>query len=273
MVKSNRYSVGWQVNARFILGLHKRDKALLESLQCFFQGVGKIRDRKDNYIEYSINSIKDLTEVIIPHFDKYPLVTQKRADYLLFREVVLMMQLNEHLTAEGLRKVVAIKFTMNRCSSEALKASFPDVVPVLRPLVTDPKIRDPNWLAGFVSAEGCFFVNTHKSISLKLKERTKLSFRITQHSRDEALMRGLIEYLDCGSLQKDRDTFQFMVQKLSDISNKIIPFLSKHRIQGVKFLDYQDWCIVAELMNNKAHLTSEGLDKIRKIKEGMNKGR
>jgi hypothetical protein len=38
-------------------------------------------------------------------------------------------------------------------------------------------------------------------------------------------------------------------------------------------LDYLDWCKVAELMKNKAHLTWEGLSKIRKIKAGMNKGR
>ena len=44
-------------------------------------------------------------------------------------------------------------------------------------------------------------------------------------------------------------------------------------IQGVKCLDYLDWCKVAELMKYKAHLTQEGLDQIRKIKAGMNRGR
>jgi hypothetical protein len=34
-----------------------------------------------------------------------------------------------------------------------------------------------------------------------------------------------------------------------------------------------DFCKAAELMRNKAHLTWEGLSKIREIKSGMNTGR
>jgi hypothetical protein len=41
----------------------------------------------------------------------------------------------------------------------------------------------------------------------------------------------------------------------------------------VKLLDYLDWCKVAKLMQNKEHLTLEGLNKIRQIKAGMNKER
>ena len=101
----------------------------------------------------------------------------------------------------------------------------------------------------------------------------KLIFQLTQHNRDEQLMRSLIEYFDCGNLYKDREAFEYRVEKFSDIENKIIPFFSKNLIHGVKFLDYLDWCKAAELKKNKAHLTEEGLDQIRKIKAGMNKGR
>jgi len=38
-------------------------------------------------------------------------------------------------------------------------------------------------------------------------------------------------------------------------------------------MNYLDFCKVAELMNEKAHLTEEGLEAIRKIKAGMNTGR
>ena len=55
--------------------------------------------------------------------------------------------------------------------------------------------------------------------------------------------------------------------------NKVIPLFDKNKIVGIKFEDYQDWTKVAELMKNKAHLTSEGLDQIRNIKVGMNKRR
>ena len=57
---------------------------------------------------------------------------------------------------------------------------------------------------------------------------------------DEELIKSLIEYLGCGTVHKDRNTFNFLVSKFSDIDHKIIPFFSKYPIHGVKFLDYLD---------------------------------
>ena len=57
------------------------------------------------------------------------------------------------------------------------------------------------------------------------------------------------------------------------LKKKIIPFFNKYKIQGVKQLDFLDFCKIVELMKNKAHLTKEGLAQIRKIKAGMNKAR
>jgi hypothetical protein len=63
------------------------------------------------------------------------------------------------------------------------------------------------------------------------------------------------------------------VTKFSDLSKKILPFFFKYPIEGVKSKDLFDFCSVAELIKNKAHLTKEGLEAIRKIKKGMNKYR
>ena len=179
----------------------------------------------------------------------------------------------EHLTKDGLTKIVAIKASMNRGLSEELKLAFPDVVPVVRPLVENKKISDPNWLAGFTSAEGCFFINTQAKNAYSLGFQVILVFGVTQHSRDEKLMRSLIEYFDCGNIIQRGEAFDFRVTKLSDIENKIIPFFKKFQIYGVKALEFADWCKVAEIMKQKKHLTAEGLEQIRKIKTGMNKGR
>ena len=64
-----------------------------------------------------------------------------------------------------------------------------------------------------------------------------------------------------------------MVYKFKDIEGKIIPFFKKYPLQGVKALDFDDWCKAAEIINKKEHLTPEGLERIRKIKAGMNLGR
>jgi hypothetical protein len=133
-------------------------------------------------------------------------------------------------------------------------------------------IKNPNWLVGFTSGEGCYHVSIFKSLT-KLGEAVRLNFAITQHYRDEQLMRSLMEYFDCGNLYKDREVFHYRVGKFSDIENKIIPFFKEYPLQGVKANDFADFCKVAELMVSESHLTKDGLEQIRQIKAGMNRGR
>jgi hypothetical protein len=44
-------------------------------------------------------------------------------------------------------------------------------------------------------------------------------------------------------------------------------------LEGVKRLNFEDFCRVVSIMESKKHLTNEGLDEIKQIKKGMNKGR
>ena len=110
-----------------------------------FYRVGNINKDREDSIQFSVKSLKDLS-VVIDHFSKYPLLTQKRADYELFNRVVDLMNRREHLTLEGLKKIVSLRAAMNNGLSEKQKAAFPDVVPVQRPLVEGqvPLRADPH---------------------------------------------------------------------------------------------------------------------------------
>jgi|SRR6185369_2487739 hypothetical protein len=100
-----------------------------------------------------------------------------------------------------------------------------------------------------------------------------LIFKLAQHVRDEQLFIGLIDFLGCGKIYLEREAVYIRVTKYSDIYEKIIPFFKKYPIIGVKYQDFYDWCRVAELMKENKHLTQEGIDEIKKIKAGMNRGR
>jgi len=220
--------------------------------------------------------------------DNYPLITQKLADYIIWKKIILMMQQKEHLTLEGLKKIVALKASLNLGLSDQLKEAFPDVVPVTRPVVAASQqiIKDPQWVAGFTSAVGCFFIDIYKSKTKSAPEAAaaadggccagvavKLTFYLTQHCRDKELMKGLIEYFECGNIHLKKAKVNFAVQKYSNLTDKIIPFFKKFPIIGEKSKDFADFCKVAELMKIKTHLTVEGLDQIRLIKFGMNRSR
>ena len=128
---------------------------------------------------------------------------------------------------------------------------------------------------GTASGEGCFFIDIYKSSTSRLREAVKLKFKISQHvlRRDGLLIKSLVTYLGCGNYYFHAGAGDLVVQKYSDIEEKIIPFFNKYPILGVKQKDFLDFKQVVELMKSNAHKTPEGLDKIREIKSGMNRGR
>ena len=62
----------------------------------------------------------------------------------------------------------------------------------------------------------------------------------------------------------------FVVYKYEDIVNRIIPLFKPNKFEGVKHLDLDDFCKVANLMGNKKHLTDKGRKEIISIKNNMN---
>jgi hypothetical protein len=71
-------------------------------------GIGSIHlARNREIVNYSVDSIEDLNKLIL-HLEKYPLLTQKAADFFI--------------TVEGLNEIVNIKASMNLGLSEMLKS-------------------------------------------------------------------------------------------------------------------------------------------------------
>jgi hypothetical protein len=77
--------------------------------------------------------MKDL-QVIVNHFETYPLISQKRSDYELFKQVFYLIKQKDHLTHEGIRKIVSIKAVFNLGLPDNLQAAFPLSTPAVRPL-------------------------------------------------------------------------------------------------------------------------------------------
>lgn len=71
--KDQNRKLGWRVQARFQIGLHKNDLALLQKLQQYLGGVGSIHPNKDLYL-YFIDSKEGLRN-LINHVEAYPLQT------------------------------------------------------------------------------------------------------------------------------------------------------------------------------------------------------
>jgi hypothetical protein len=191
--------------------------------QKIFNGIGSISQRKNkDAILYSVYHIKDLTNIIISNFENLPLLSQKAADLLLFK------------------KIINIKSSMNLGLSDLQKSEFPNYQSVERKLIQNTNFSDSQWVAGFISGEGCFEVNTFKLNTHKIGSQVRLRFTVVQHERDKNLMELLFKYLGCGKVYKKSNlsVVELRIVKLDDVKKIVIPLFEKSSIQSVKQLDF-----------------------------------
>nr|QVV23912.1 hypothetical protein [Trichoderma cornu-damae] len=274
--KSNTVKIGWTVQPVFQIMLHKRDLDLLKKIQGYL-GVGELY-HKEKAVNYVVQSSKGI-KVIIDHFEKYPLFTKKREDFILFTQIVNLMNQKEHLTLSGLQKIIALRASMNFGLSSELKTAFPDIIPAIRPKRSDEILLnstlDPNWIVGFTDTEGCFSIKITKSLSMKTGLQVQLRYQITQSAIDRVFMNSLVSFWGCGKvfLRFKESKVDFQILKFQDLSEKVIPFFQNIPLEGTKHQDFVDFCKAVEIMKEKGHLTNEGINQLYKLKAGMNKGR
>jgi hypothetical protein len=80
-----------------------------------YYGCGNVQidNRKENAYKFNVTKLADIINIIIPHFDKYPLLSSKNLDYQDFRRVAFMMKDGVHLTENGMLEIKGIKENMN----------------------------------------------------------------------------------------------------------------------------------------------------------------
>lgn len=81
MNKNSKVKLGFQIQVCFQIGLHKKDRVLLEMIQFYFKGVGIINKQGEDLVQYRVTSLKDL-RIIVDHFEYYPLITQKKQIFI-----------------------------------------------------------------------------------------------------------------------------------------------------------------------------------------------
>lgn len=173
---------------------------------------------------------------------------------------------------DNIQTVLNIKSAMNKGGiSDTLLSYFPDTIAVTRPEVQTKAIPNPNWVSGFIEGEGNFAIKILKNSKYKSGYSARVWFQVNQHYRDDLLIKEFISFFGCGVTYKDTNGMvtYFVVSKLSDIMNIIIPFFEKHPLQGSKLCNYLDFKTGAIILNNKEHLNSEGLVKLQNLKAAL----
>ena len=110
---SKRHKFGWEIRPSFSVSQNS-DRAEVLILFKTYWNRGSIRpDRSDKTLKFEIRAIDDLVKKVIPHFEKYPLVSSKHNDFEHFSEVCKLIVQRKHLESGGFKRIVELAFQMN----------------------------------------------------------------------------------------------------------------------------------------------------------------
>lgn len=109
----NTLKVGWEVRPSVSVSQNGDRPEVLLLLQEYFR-AGTLRpDRSDKTLKWEVRSLSVLITKVIPHFERYPLLSGKQKDFELFAEICRRMMKGEHLVAGGLEGIIRLTRSMN----------------------------------------------------------------------------------------------------------------------------------------------------------------
>lgn len=132
---------------------------------------------------------------------------------------------------------------------------------------------DPQWVTGFVDGEGTFYVGITKHPEMTAGYQVLPEFRIVQHERDIQLLYALKKFFKCGVVRVNHgDRYELRVRKLESLSKIVVPFFEKYSLKTKKKQDFLKFRRIIRFMEQRKHLTQEGILEIIRIAKQMNRG-
>ena len=106
-IKRSDYKFGWKVSLSFNIS-QKDDtvpKIFKNILNC-----GRIRYRKDGICYFEVRKIKDLTEIVIPFFETYSLLSEnKKKVFAIFCKITEIIRQKRHLDKKGMEEILKLR--------------------------------------------------------------------------------------------------------------------------------------------------------------------
>jgi len=139
---------------------------------------------------------------------------------------------------------------------------------------------NPNYIVGLVDGEGSFTAYVKNPDSTKkVQRRTKVEprFFLKLIEKDKKILDELKKFFGCGNVyfQKDKranhqNCYRYEVANRNDLEKIIVPFFKRNSLQlRSKKSDFEMFCRILEMVQNKEHLKESGLRKIYILKQKM----
>ena len=128
------------------------------------------------------------------------------------------------------------------------------------------------YLAGFADGEGSFNLSIRPRSDYRSHWKISLCFNISQ--RDRVILTLFKRHLRCGTMRQRQDgVWYYEVNNFTALLENVIPFFEHFRfLSSKKKRDFAKFVRLAEMMQQKKHLSREGVVEMLRIRRDMNDG-
>jgi hypothetical protein len=105
--------LGWEFRPSFSVSQNEDRRQVLDLIKEYF-GCGFIRrDWSDKTVKFEVRDHRNLMKRIIPHFEKFPLISAKHNDFILFKTICGIVDSQRHLNKDGFIEIINLAYQMN----------------------------------------------------------------------------------------------------------------------------------------------------------------
>lgn len=272
--KSKTAAIGWTIEPCFIINLHKRDLELLNSIKNFFS-VGSV-SLSGNLGSFRVRSRSDLN-VIIDHFNKYPLQTTKSVNFIYFCEILNLINQKVHTNISGFLKLASLINKLNNPLSGTLLGKLVKLGPLPNVEfetnlnnINKLKNLNPYWISGFATGEGSFtfFTKKRNSISGKIVKDYTLVFEISQRTQDLQLLNLITSYFKVGRVYTEtRGISRYRLRIKDQILSILVPHFNNYPLEGYKAIQFSLWIKIVNILKDQIRTEQRDIELERLIKE------
>ena len=120
--------VGWEVRPSFSVSQNFDRADVLYRIRDRFQCGTIRRDSGSRTLKYELRSLSKLIAVVIPFFERYPLLSAKHSDFLRFADICRLMSNGAHRNPQGLESIFSLIAQMNPSGTRKYSLALEDIV-------------------------------------------------------------------------------------------------------------------------------------------------
>lgn len=132
----------------------------------------------------------------------------------------------------------------------------------------------PQYIAGFIDAEGSFSVSLGKNKTMRRRIEIRPEFEIELRADDQKILERLLITIGCGRIYDcsyDRYGWyphvKYKITSIKDMEKFLFPFLDKTPLQAKKAKTYKLFREIIMMMLRKEHLTDKGFNRVKRLRD------